>query len=154
MDPPIDSNSTSPIGTSYSTTVNAHQTASMTNGYASVTVASKKITFYYTDPTTGAQKLVLTEYWPKTGFPARWYSKINWKTGFRSQFAFSASNQATESIFGTGQDHTGYINKKNLTLDLVKFNAINPIPSYMSDQGYVFFWNVPSLGRMEFSPDK
>lgn len=156
LDPPLDgpSNSSS-IGTSYSTTVNATQNATLTNGYASVSVTKNQLSFYRVDNNNNKRTLVLQELWLQTpGFPARWYNKKDFRGGFRSQHTFQAPESESEHLFGTGQDLTGYLDKKNQTIDLVKFNSLNPIPTIMSDRGYLFFWNVPSLGKMEFSPTR
>lgn len=153
IDPPLDGPKTAPIGISYSTIINATQNASLTNGFASVTVSDKKISFYRVDGPNST--LVLEEVWPTTpGFDARWYGRTDNRRGFRAQFTFTTPDSPSERLFGTGQDLTGYINRKNHTIDLVKFNTLNPIPAIMSDRGYLFFWNVPSLGQLELSPTR
>lgn len=155
IDPPLDGPQTSPIGTSYSTTINATQPASVTSGHASVVIDKGQLSFYRINGNKNSKTLVLQELWLQTpGFPARWYQKRDARRGFRAQFSFVAPDSPTERLFWTGQDLTGSLNKKNQTIDLVKFNTLNPIPTIVSDRGYLFFWNVPSLGRMELSPTR
>jgi alpha-D-xyloside xylohydrolase len=154
LDPPLDGPETSPIGTSYSTVINATQNATLTNGYASVVVTENQLSFYRVDENNN-QTLVLQELWLQTpGFPARWYQKRDARRGYRAQFSFVAPDSPKERLFGTGHDLTGALDKKNQTIDLVKFNTLNPIPTIMSNRGYLFFWNVPSLGQMELSPTR
>lgn len=126
----------------------------MTNGHASVVVDKGQLSFYRVNG-NNSKTLVLQELWLQTpGFPARWYQKRDARRGFRAQFSFVAPDSPTERLFGTGQDLTGSLIKKNQTIDLVKFNTLNPIPTIVSDRGYLFFWNVPSLGQMELSPTR
>ncbi|BFZ65439.1 hypothetical protein YB2330_006609 [Saitoella coloradoensis] len=69
-------------------------------------------------------------------------------------FSFDTVGVEEEHIYGTGQNQNGLLNQKGETVNLFKFNTLNPIPVFMSNRGYLFFWNVPSEGRMEFSSNR
>ncbi|MGA1835830.1 TIM-barrel domain-containing protein [Herbiconiux sp. 11R-BC] len=56
-----------------------------------------------------------------------------------------------EKLFGLGQRTHGRLDVKGLSLDLVQRNGEVNIPFVLSNRGYGMLWNVPALGRVEFS---
>ena len=56
-----------------------------------------------------------------------------------------------EKLFGMGQRTHGRLDLKGLSLDLVQRNAEVNIPFVLSSRGYGLLWNVPAVGRVEFS---
>lgn len=56
-----------------------------------------------------------------------------------------------EKLYGLGQRTHGRLDLKGLSLDLVQRNAEVNIPFVLSSRGYGLLWNVPAVGRVEFS---
>ncbi|WAL68189.1 family 31 glucosidase [Amycolatopsis cynarae] len=56
-----------------------------------------------------------------------------------------------ERIYGLGQHTHGRLDQKGMVLDLVQRNAEVSIPFLLSNRGYGFLWNMPSVGRVELA---
>jgi alpha-D-xyloside xylohydrolase len=56
-----------------------------------------------------------------------------------------------EKLYGLGQRTHGRLDVKGLSLDLVQRNAEVSIPFVLSSRGYGLLWNVPAIGRVEFT---
>ncbi|MFJ9779308.1 TIM-barrel domain-containing protein [Amycolatopsis sp. NPDC101161] len=56
-----------------------------------------------------------------------------------------------EKLYGLGQRTHGRLDLKGLSLDLVQRNGEVSIPFVLSSRGYGLLWNVPAVGRVEFS---
>ncbi len=57
----------------------------------------------------------------------------------------------TEKFYGMGQYPNDCLNLKGNTLELAQKNTQISIPFLISDKGYAFLWNNPSVGRAELS---
>jgi alpha-D-xyloside xylohydrolase len=56
-----------------------------------------------------------------------------------------------ERLYGMGQRTHGRLDLKGLALDLVQRNAEVNIPFVLSSRGYGLLWNMPGIGRAEFT---
>lgn len=59
-----------------------------------------------------------------------------------------------EKIFGMGQYQEKNLNKKGATLELAHRNSQASVPFMVSNRGYGFFWNNPSIGTATFATNK
>lgn len=55
-----------------------------------------------------------------------------------------------EKLFGMGQYQQPYLNMKNTVLEMAQRNSQATVPFVLSDDGYGFLWNNPSVGKVEF----
>ncbi|KAJ3754565.1 family 31 glycoside hydrolase [Lentinula raphanica] len=53
-------------------------------------------------------------------------------------------------IFWLGRFGDDSVNKKGQVVDLINFNSHVTLPVYMSNKGYLQYFNMPSQGRIEF----
>ncbi|KAJ5259587.1 hypothetical protein N7478_012568 [Penicillium angulare] len=143
-------------GMSFDTAFKGNQSVEMRNGNIVVRTSGwggnpggYRLAFYRVEG-NGTETLLTNEYAPLKSINPRYYS---W-TGPGSEFAaeFSFSTTPDEQIYGTGTQQDHMVNKKGATIDLINFNTHIPTPLFMSNKGYGFVWNMPSTGRMEFSP--
>ncbi|KAJ5614844.1 hypothetical protein N7528_008498 [Penicillium herquei] len=105
---------------------------------------------FYRVETNGTETLLTNEYAPLKSINPRYYSWNGPGSEFAAEFSFSTTPD--EQIYGTGTQQDHLLNKKGSTIDLINFNTHIPTPVFMSNKGYGFIWNMPSEGRMEFSP--
>lgn len=82
--------------------------------------------------------------------PARKYKPLS-SDLYHLEVKFSA--REGEKIFGLGQHANGFLDQKGLVIDLQQRNNQVSIPFYVSNLGYGFLWNNPSLGRVELGRD-
>ena len=61
------------------------------------------------------------------------------------------SSDPTEKFFGMGHSCDNEFDLKGSVIDIKHVNAKATIPYVYSSRGYDFLWNVPSVGRVEFS---
>ena len=59
-------------------------------------------------------------------------------------------SEPKEKLFGMGQYQQSYLDLKNTVLELAQRNSQASVPFVLSDQGYGFLWNNPSVGQVEF----
>lgn len=55
-----------------------------------------------------------------------------------------------ERFYGMGENATGRVNLKGSVIDLYQRHVKAVVPFVVSNEGYGFLWNNPSLGRVEF----
>lgn len=56
-----------------------------------------------------------------------------------------------ERIYGMGQYQQNFLNLKNAKLELALRNSQASVPFYISNKGYGFLWNNPSVGEVSFA---
>jgi alpha-D-xyloside xylohydrolase len=68
-------------------------------------------------------------------------------------FAVTATFAAYEDerFYGLGQHANGRLDQKGCVVELRQRNAEVTIPVLVSSRGYGFFWNLPSVGRVELA---
>ncbi|MFH1421822.1 MAG: glycoside hydrolase family 31 protein [Planctomycetota bacterium] len=54
-----------------------------------------------------------------------------------------------ERFYGLGQHRHGFLNQKGCVIELAQRNCEIAIPWFVSNRGYGFLWNLPSVGRVE-----
>jgi len=69
-------------------------------------------------------------------------------SNFRVAARFCSNDD--EKIFGMGQYQMKYLNLKGCSLELAHRNSQASVPFYVSNLGYGFLWNNPSIGKCTF----
>lgn len=59
-------------------------------------------------------------------------------------------SEPDEKLYGMGQYQQPYLNLKNAVLELAQRNSQASVPFLVSNLGYGFLWNCPSVGQVEF----
>lgn len=59
-----------------------------------------------------------------------------------------------EHFWGMGENAVGRVDLKGSVIDLYQRHVKAVVPLAVSSRGYGFFWNNPSLGRVEFGQDR
>ncbi|KAJ8483389.1 hypothetical protein ONZ45_g14620 [Pleurotus djamor] len=126
--------------------------ATIRNGDLVAEVFSGVLSFFRVEP-NGTRTLLISEYTDAKALQARYYRQDFRASSFEAQFSFTSTPD--EQIYGVGQqacckDHS--VNKKGQVVDLINYNSHVPLPVYMSNKGYLHFFNMPSQGQLEFSP--
>ncbi|EKM78298.1 hypothetical protein AGABI1DRAFT_121418 [Agaricus bisporus var. burnettii JB137-S8] len=148
IDPPLEGPSSK--GLEHSITIPFRGNATVRNGNLVVDVSFGVTSFSRVEP-NGTLTLLTSEYADTKVLPARYYVQDIHGQSFQAQFGFSADPD--EMFFGTGQhacckDHT--VNKKGQIVDLINYNSHVTLPIWMSNKGYLMFFNYPGQGRIEF----
>ena len=107
--------------------------------------------FRVSNASNGSQALDLltSEYTDDKTLPARFYRQDFRANSFSTEFSFSSDPD--EQFYGAGQQaccNDNTVNKKGQVVDLLNFNSQVTLPIYMSDKGYLQFFNMPSQGRI------
>ena len=63
------------------------------------------------------------------------------------------ASDPAERFYGMGQHSYDFLDHKGVVSDLVQRNGEVSIPFVLSDKGYGFLWNNPSVGRVEFAKE-
>ncbi|KAJ7860899.1 glycoside hydrolase family 31 protein [Mycena leptocephala] len=150
LDPPLEAPVAARV--SHSTLGAVPGSATLRNGNIQASVVRGVINFFRVS-TNGTLELLTAEYTDDKTLPARYYQQDFRANSFASQFSFSSD--PTEQFYGAGQqaccvDNT--VNKKGQVVDLLNFNSQVALPVYMSTKGFLQFFNMPSQGRIEFTP--
>ncbi len=71
----------------------------------------------------------------------------------RGKYKITARFEAfeNEKIFGMGQYQQPQLNLKGCTLELAQRNSQVSVPFMISNKGYGFLWNTPSIGEVSFA---
>jgi len=91
----------------------------------------------------------LSRYCVPLGIPARELKPVMGRSDYTLTARFEA--REGEVIWGMGQYQDGMLNKKGAVLELAHRNSQASIPFYVSNFGYGFLWNNPSVGRVTFA---
>ncbi|EIW79742.1 glycoside hydrolase family 31 protein [Coniophora puteana RWD-64-598 SS2] len=151
LDPPLEGPGGNQ-GLAYDQLIGYQGNASFQNGNLIVQVNLGVISFYRAE-TNGSLSLLTQEFTDDKALYSRYYVQEYKSPSFQAQFSFTSD--ADEQFYGMGQQaccKDTSVNKKGQSIDLINFNSFVPIPVYMSNKGYLQFFNMPSQGRMEFSP--
>ncbi|KAJ7811551.1 glycoside hydrolase family 31 protein [Mycena olivaceomarginata] len=155
LDPPIEG----PGGgaaLAFDTLVPFHGSGSLQNGNILARITGGVISFFRTSTAeNGSQVLDLltAEYTDDKTITARFYRQDFRANSFAAEFSFSAD--PTEQFYGAGQQpccNDNTVNKKGQVVDLLNFNSQVTMPIYMSNKGYLQFFNMPSQGRIGMYP--
>lgn len=149
FDPPLEGPGGSQ-GLAHDITLLFQGSASLRNGRLIAQVSRGVISFLRVEQ-NGTTTLLTSEYSDAKSLPSRYYTQDFRSSSFAAQFAFSSTPD--EQFYGAGQqacckDHS--VNKKGQVVDLINFNSHVTLPIYMSNKGYLHFFNMPSQGRLEF----
>ncbi|EIM87213.1 glycoside hydrolase family 31 protein [Stereum hirsutum FP-91666 SS1] len=149
LDPPLEGPG-GQAGLDISSTIPYAGNATIRNGDLVAEFNLGVLSFYRVEP-NGTRTLLTAEYTDDKALPARYYVQEFRSSSFEAQFSFLSDTG--EGIYGAGQQaccRDESVNKKGSTVDLLNFNSQVPIPMFMSDKGYLMFFNFPGQGRMEF----
>jgi hypothetical protein len=122
------------------------------NGNILARITFGVISFYRISTTTNGSQifdLLTSEYTDTKTLMARFYRQDFPSNSFAAEFSFSSD--LTEQFYGAGQqpcctDNT--VNKKGQVVDFLNFNSQVTLPIYMSNKGYLQFFNMPGQGRL------
>ncbi|KAJ7707128.1 glycoside hydrolase family 31 protein [Mycena metata] len=155
LDPPIEGPGGG-VGISTDTLVPFMGNGTLQNGNILARITFGVISFYRVSTATNGSHildLLTSEYTDTKTITARFYRQDFPSNSFAAEFSFSSN--PTEQFYGAGQqacctDNT--INKKGQVVDFLNFNSQVTLPIYMSNKGYLQFFNMPGQGRLEFTP--
>ncbi|KAF9457895.1 glycoside hydrolase family 31 protein [Collybia nuda] len=151
LDPPIEGPG-GHQGLAHDITLPFRGSASLRNGDIVANVSNGMLSFLRVEP-NGTTTLLTSEYSDTKALPSRFYTQDFRASTFSTQFSFSSTSD--EQFYGTGQQaccNDNSVNKKGQVVDLINYNSHVTLPVYMSNKGYLQFFNMPSQGRIEFSP--
>ena len=135
--------------TSDAAVVIGKETSKITNGRISAVVSSSKPCGVISFLRDG--EAILKEYAnpfsPGLGTHAREYTTLG-GGDFAIKMRFDANKG--EKLYGMGQYQQSELNMKGCVLELAPKNAQVSIPFYISNRGYGFLWNNPSIGKVSF----
>ncbi|KAL5492091.1 hypothetical protein ACEPAI_3538 [Sanghuangporus weigelae] len=155
LDPPLEGPGGN-AGLSFDTLVPFRGNSSLRNGNILASISNGILSFYrISTSSNGSERLdfLTGEYTDTKTLTARFYRQDFRANSFAAEYSFSSDPD--EMFFGAGQqacckDNT--VNKKGQVVDLLNFNSQVTLPIYMSSKGYLQFFNMPSQGRIEFTP--
>ncbi|KAK0449736.1 glycoside hydrolase family 31 protein [Desarmillaria tabescens] len=150
FDPPIEGPGGNQ-GLSFDTELGFQDSGQFTNGDLLVSIQSGRL-FFYRRESNGTDTLLTSEYADTKALPSRFYTKDFRASSFEASFSFTSDPD--EQFYGVGQQACcidDSVNKKGHVIDLINFNSQVPIPVYMSNKGYLQFFNMPGQGQIEFS---
>ncbi|KAI0078069.1 glycoside hydrolase family 31 protein [Panus rudis PR-1116 ss-1] len=151
IDPPLDGPG-GHAGLAHDQTVPFHGSATLRNGNLAAELSTGVLTFFRVEP-NGSRTLLTQEYTDTKVLPARYYRQDFRSSSFAAEFSFTS--EPDEQIYGAGQQaccKDNSVNKKGQVIDLINYNSHVPLPVYMSNKGYLQFFNMPGQGKLEFSP--
>jgi alpha-D-xyloside xylohydrolase len=119
------------------------QEASITNGAITAQLCPQGTVRFINNFTN---EEIVSEVWQKFPQPERRFKSIGGNL-FRTQVKFEAYDG--ERFYGLGQHKHGNLNQKGCIIDLLQLNSKVCIPFLLSNRGYGFLWNNPSVGRVE-----
>lgn len=156
LDPPIEGPGGGAALT-FDTLVPFQGNGSLQNGNILARITDGVISFFRASTAeNGSQVLDLltAEYTDDKTITARFYRQDFRANSFAAEFSFSAD--PTEQFYGAGQQpccNDNTVNKKGQVVDLLNFNSQVTLPIYMSNKGYLQFFNMPSEGRIGMCPE-
>ena len=147
LDPPIGGPGGN-AGLSHDLAIPFKGSATIRNGDL-VADLSQGVLSFFRISSNGSRILLTSEYTDTKTLPARFYRQDFRAGSFAAEFSFTSD--AGEQIYGVGQqacckDNT--VNKKGQVIDLINYNSHVPLPVFMSNKGYLQFFNMPGQGRL------
>ncbi|KAJ8082690.1 hypothetical protein PM082_008546 [Marasmius tenuissimus] len=149
IDPPIEGPGGNQ-GLSHDIKLPYQSSATIRNGNLVASVQNGTISFHRVE-SNGSTTLLTSEFTDTKTLLPRFYFQDFRASSFESYFSFSADED--EQFYGVGQqacckDHS--VNKKGQVVDLINWNSNVRLPVWMSNKGYLHFFNMPGQGRIEF----
>ncbi|KAJ3731546.1 glycoside hydrolase family 31 protein [Lentinula guzmanii] len=149
LDPPLEGPGGN-NGLNYDIGIPFQGSATIRNGNIVASVNLGVLSFFRVE-SNGSTTLLTKEYTDTKAIAPRFYTQDFRSSSFQSQFDFAS--EPDEQFYGAGQqacclDHS--VNKKGQVVDLINFNSHVTLPVYMSNKGYLQYFNMPSQGRIEF----
>ncbi|KIJ64688.1 glycoside hydrolase family 31 protein [Hydnomerulius pinastri MD-312] len=151
LDPPLEGPGGNQ-GLAYDQLVSYQGNGTIQNGNIVAQIVTGVISFYRVE-TNGSWTLLTQEFTDDKALYSRYYTQEFKSPSFMAEFSFTSDPD--EQFYGVGQQaccKDNSVNKKGQSIDLINFNSFVPLPLYMSNKGYLQFFNMPSQGRIEFSP--
>ncbi|ESK90799.1 glycoside hydrolase family 31 [Moniliophthora roreri MCA 2997] len=149
LDPPLEGPGGNQ-GLNHDTTLPYQSSFTIRNGDLAANIQNGTISFHRVEG-NGTTTLLTGEYVDTKTLLPRYYFQDFRSSGFEAWFSFSSEED--EQFYGTGQqaccnDHS--VNKKGQVVDLMNYNSHVTMPVYMSNKGYLQYFNMPGQGRIEF----
>ncbi|KAK7461906.1 hypothetical protein VKT23_008337 [Stygiomarasmius scandens] len=149
MDPPIEGPGGN-AGLSHDTTISYMGNASIRNGNLVAQVSLGTVSFFRVEA-NDSLTLLTSEFTDTKARVPRSYVQNFVSNSFEATFDFSSDGN--EQFYGTGQQaccNDNSVNKKGQVVDLINWNSHVTMPVYMSNKGYLQFFNMGAQGRIEF----
>ncbi|THV05612.1 glycoside hydrolase family 31 protein [Dendrothele bispora CBS 962.96] len=149
MDPPIEGPGGN-AGLSHDTTISYMSNATIRNGNIVAQVSLGTISFFRIEP-NDSLTLLTSEFTDTKARVPRSYVQNFVSNSFEATFDFTSD--ADEQFYGAGQQaccKDNSVNKKGQVVDLINWNSHVTMPVYMSNKGYLQFFNMGAQGRLEF----
>ncbi|KAK7461907.1 hypothetical protein VKT23_008338 [Stygiomarasmius scandens] len=149
MDPPIEGPGGN-AGLSHDTTISYMGNATIRNGNLIAQVSLGTISFFRVEA-NDSLTLLTSEFTDTKARVPRSYAQNFVSNSFEANFDFSSD--ADEQFYGVGQQaccKDNSVNKKGQVVDLINWNSHVTMPVYMSNKGYLQFFNMGAQGRLEF----
>uniref|UniRef100_A0A0W0F472 Glycoside hydrolase family 31 protein n=1 Tax=Moniliophthora roreri TaxID=221103 RepID=A0A0W0F472_MONRR len=153
LDPPLEG----PGGNqdlNHDTTLPYQSSFTIRNGDLVADIQNGTISFHRVEA-NGSTTLLTGEYVDTKTLLPRYYFQDFRSSSFEAWLSFSSDED--EQLYGAGQqacckDHS--VNKKGQVVDLMNYNSHVTLPVYMSNKGYLQYFNMPGQGRIEFGPQR
>ncbi|KIY66206.1 glycoside hydrolase family 31 protein, partial [Cylindrobasidium torrendii FP15055 ss-10] len=149
LDPPLEGPGGN-AGLTYDTLVPYRGNGTIVNGNIVASVDLGVISFWRLE-NNGSLSALTSEYTDAKALPARYYSQHYVSSSFEVELSFTSRQD--EQFYGAGQPaccKERSVNKKGQVVDFVNYNSHVTMPVYMSNLGYLQFFNMPAQGRLEF----
>ncbi|KAJ3799473.1 glycoside hydrolase family 31 protein [Lentinula aff. detonsa] len=149
LDPPLEGPGGN-NGLNYDIGIPFQGSATIRNGNIIASVNLGVLSFSRVE-SNGSTTLLTKEYTDTKAIAPRFYTQDFRSSSFQSQFDFAS--EPDEQFYGAGQQACcldNSVNKKGQVVDLINFNSHVTLPVYMSNKGYLQYFNMPSQGRIEF----
>ncbi|KAK7047629.1 hypothetical protein VNI00_006397 [Paramarasmius palmivorus] len=148
IDPPLEGPGGNQ-GLNHDTTLPYQSSFTIRNGDMVANIENGTISFHRVEP-DGSTTLLTGEYVDTKTLLPRFYFQDFRSSSFEAWFSFSSEED--EQLYGTGQQaccKDNSVNKKGQVVDLMNFNSQVTLPVYMSNKGYLHYFNMPSQGRID-----
>ncbi|KAL0576421.1 hypothetical protein V5O48_005557 [Marasmius crinis-equi] len=153
LDPPLEGPGGNQ-GLSHDIKLPYQSSATIRNGNLVANVTNGTVSFHRVE-SDGSTSLLTSEFVDTKALLPRFYFQDFRSSSFEAYFSFSTNED--EQFYGAGQqaccqDHS--VNKKGQVVDLMNWNSHVRLPVYMSNKGYLQYFNMPGQGRIEFGSQR
>ncbi|THU93345.1 glycoside hydrolase family 31 protein [Dendrothele bispora CBS 962.96] len=155
LDPPIEGPGGN-AGLSHDTTISYLSNATLRNGNLIAQVSLGTISFYRVETDQDSEDnltLLTSEFTDTKARVPRSYVQNSNSGSFEAMFDFDSD--VDEQFYGAGQQaccKDSSVNKKGQVVDLINWNSQVRMPVFVSNKGYLQFFNMGAQGRLEFGP--
>ncbi|KAG7095263.1 hypothetical protein E1B28_006036 [Marasmius oreades] len=153
LDPPLEGPGGNK-GLSHDIKLPPHSSATIRNGNLAAQVTDGVISFRRVE-LDGSTSLLTSEFVETKTLLPRFYFQDFRSSSFEAYFSFSTDED--EQFYGLGQQECcidNSVNKKGRVADLMNWNSHVRLPVYMSNKGYLQFFNMPGQGRIELGSQR